>query len=79
MINRMYDIMSDLNEIVKDINSIVEVLEIESKGVRESNSPELPQSLLNVHKHLLKGIQEDTSKLYTKIDETILDIKYERI
>lgn len=79
MINRMYDIMSDLNEIIKDINSIVEVLEIESRGVRESNSPEIPQSLLNVHKRLLKGIQKDTSKLYTKIDETILDIKYKRL
>lgn len=79
MVNRMYDIMSDLNEIIKDMNSFVEVLEIESKGIRENDSPEIPQSLLNVHKRLLKGIQEDTSKLYTKIDETILDIKYERI
>ena len=45
MINRMYDIMSDLNEIIKDINSIVEVLEIESRGVRENDSPEMPDSI----------------------------------
>ena len=79
MINRMYDIMSDLNEIIKDIDSAIVVAEIEYKGIREGNSNDVAESLLNVHIRLLKDIQDEVSVLYTQIDDTILDIKHNRI
>lgn len=79
MINRMYDIMSDLNEIIKDIDSVVTVAEIEYKGINEGIRNDVAESLLNVHIRLLKGMKADISILYTQIDDTILDIKHNRI
>ena len=79
MEERLYDIMSDLNEIMKDIDSMIAVSEIEFHGIVEGNYTNVAPSLLSVHIRLLKGIQADTYKLFTKIDETVLDVKYERI
>ena len=79
MINRMYDIMSDLNEIIKDIDSAIVVAEIEYKGIKEGIGNNVAESLLNVHIRLLKDIQDEVSVLYTQIDDTILDIKHNRI
>ena len=79
MINRMYDIMSDLNEIIKDIDSAIAVAEIESKGINEGIRNEVAESLLNVHIRLLKGIRDDVNKTHTKIDDTILDTKHSRL
>ena len=79
MEERLYDIMSDLNEIMKDIDSMITVSELESLGIVEGNYTNVAPSLLSVHIRLLKGIQADTYKLFTKIDETVLDVKYERI
>lgn len=79
MEERLYDIMSDLNEIMKDIDSMIAVSELESHGIIEGNYTNVAPSLLSVHIRLLKGIQADTYKLFTKIDETVLDVKYERI
>ena len=79
MINRMYDIMSDLNEIIKDIDSAIVVAEIEFKGINEGIRNEVAESLLNVHIRLLKGIRDDVSKAHTKIDDTILDVKHSRL
>ncbi|MBQ3558246.1 MAG: hypothetical protein IJA07_01870 [Agathobacter sp.] len=77
MINRMYDIMSDLNEIIKAIDSAIVVAEIEYKGINEENRNDVAESLLNVHIRLLKEIQDDTNKLYNKIDTTIINIKHQ--
>ena len=79
MEERLYDIMSDLNEIMKDIDSMITVSELESHGIIEGNYTNVAPSLLSVHIRLLKGIQADTYKLFTKIDETVLDVKYKRI
>ena len=79
MINRMYDIMSDLNEIIKDIDSAIVVAEIEFKGINEEIRNEVAESLLNVHIRLLKGIRDDVSKTHTKIDDTMLDVKHSRL
>lgn len=77
MINRMYDIMSDLNEIIKDIDSAIVVAEIEYKGIKEEIRNDVAESLLNVHIRLLKDIQDDTRKLYNKIDTTIINLKHQ--
>ena len=79
MINRMYDIMSDLNDIIKDIDSAILVAEIEYKGIKEGIRNDVAESLLNVHIRLLKGMKDEVSILYTQIDDTILDIKHNRI
>lgn len=79
MINRMYDIMSDLNEIIKDIDSAIVVTEIEYKGINEGIRNEVAECLLNVHIRLLKGIRDDVRKTHTKIDDTMLDIKHSRL
>lgn len=79
MINRMYDIMSDLNEIIKDIDSAIVVAEIEYKGINEGIRNDVAESLLNVQIRLLKGIRDDVSKAHTKIDDTILDTKHNRL
>ena len=79
MKEELYDIMSDYNEILKDIDAFVNVLEIEYKGVAEAPATETIKSIINVHIRLLKGIQKDSEELYNKIDQTILDMKYERI
>jgi len=77
MINIMNDIMADLNEIIKDIDSAIVVTEIENKGLIEGIRNDVAESLLNVHIRLLKDIQEDTRELYNRIDTTIINIKHQ--
>ncbi len=77
MINRMYDIMLDLNEIIRDIDSAIVVAEIEFKGINEGIRNDVAESFLNVHIRLLKDIQDDTRKLYNKIDTTIINLKHQ--
>ena len=74
MKEKLYDIMSDYNEILKDIDAFVNVLEIELKGVETSATIENTKDVIRVHLRLLKGVQSDSVKLYNKIDETILSI-----
>lgn len=79
MKDRLYDIMCELNDIIKDIESITKILEIEFDGVVEVYDTETTRSVLRVHLRLLKGIHEDCTKIYNRIDDTILDIVHERI
>ncbi len=79
MKERLYDIMCELNDVLKDIDSIIRILEIEFDGVVEVYDTDTTRSVLRVHLRLLKGIQEDCNKIYNRIDETILDIRHERI
>ena len=69
--------MSDLNEIIRDIDSAIVVAEIENKGIKEGIRNDVAESLLNVHIRLLKDIQNDTRELYNKIDTTIINIKHQ--
>lgn len=75
MKEKLYDIMSDYNEILKDIDAFVNVLKFELKGAEELNNTENIQDVIRVHLRLLRGIQTDSEELYNKIDETILSIK----
>ena len=74
MKQKLYDIMSDYNEILKDIDAFVNVLEIELKGAEITAATENTKDVIRVHLRLLRGIQTDSEKLYNKIDETILSI-----
>lgn len=79
MKERLYDIMCELNDVLKDMDSIIRILEIEFDGVVEVYDTDTTRSVLRVHLRLLRGIQEDCNKIYNRIDETILDIRHERI
>ena len=74
MKEKLYDIMSDYNEILHDFESFINVLEFELKGAEELNDTENIKDVIRVHLRLLKGIQTDSEELYNKIDETILSI-----
>lgn len=71
--------MEDLNEILKDIDALVDVVGIHFDGIVENYTSDKARSVLNVQLSVLKAIQKDTEDLYNKIDQTILDMKFERI
>lgn len=77
MKEKLYNIMEDLNEILKDIDSLVDVVGIHFDGIVEGYTSDKARSVLNVQLSVLKAIQKDTEDLYNKIDQTILDMKYE--
>lgn len=79
MKEKLYNIMEDLNEILKDIDALVDVVGIHFDGIIEGYTSDKARSVLNVQLSVLKAIQKDTEDLYNKIDQTILDMKYERI
>ena len=74
MKEKLYDIMSDYNEILHDFESFINVLEFELKGAEELNDTENKKDVIRVHLRFLRGVQSDSVKLYNKIDETILSI-----
>ena len=75
MKEKLYDIMSDYNEILKDIDAFVNVLEFELKGAETTSATENTKDIIRVHLRLLRGIQTDSEELYNKIDELNLSIK----
>ena len=79
MKEKLYNIMEDLNEILKDIDALVDVVGIHFDGIVEGYTSDKARSVLNVQLSVLKAIQKDTEDLYNKIDKTILDMKKERI
>lgn len=79
MKEKLYNIMEDLNEILKDIDALVDVVGIHFDGIVENYTSDKARSVLNVQLSVLKAIQKDTEDLYNKIDQTILDMKFERI
>ena len=79
MKEKLYNIMEDLIEILKDMDALVDVVGIHFDGIVEGYTSDKARSVLNVQLSVLKAIQKDTENLYNKIDQTILDMKYERI
>lgn len=79
MKEKLYNIMEDLNEVLKDIDALIDVVGIHFDGIVEGYTSDKARSVLNVQLSVLKAIQKDTEDLYNKIDQTILDMKYERI
>lgn len=75
MKEKLYDIMSDYNEILKDIDAFVNVVEIELKGVETTPATENTKDIIRVHLRLLRDIRTDSEELYNKIDELNLSIK----
>lgn len=79
MKNRLYNIMSDVEELMKQIEDIKNVLEIQSEVFRGDNQPARLKSVLNVQIRLLEGTQEASRSLRDKVDDTILDVVHNRL
>lgn len=79
MKNRLQKIMTDLEEIIRqieDAKNLLNMLCIASTG--EKNKDNI-KSILNVQIRLLEGMETDSRKLHQEIDETILDMIHNRI
>lgn len=79
MKNRLQKIMTDLEEIIRQIEddkNLLNMLCIASTG---ENNQDYIKSILNVQIRLLNGMETDSRKLHQQIDETILDIIHNRI
>ena len=74
MKDRLYDLMSDFNVIIEDIECLGDAVEVHFDGIVEHYDSEKARSLLRVYLSVIRGIKEDC-ELYNKIDQTILDMK----
>ena len=79
MKNRLQKIMTDLEEIIRQIEDNKNVLNMQCIATTHENNHDWLKSVLNVQIKLLEGIETDTRKLHQEIDETILDITHNRI
>lgn len=79
MKNRLQKIMTDLEEIIRQIEDNKNVLNMECIATTQENNNELLKSILNVQIRLLEGMETDSRLLHQEIDETILDMIHNRI
>ena len=79
MKNRLQKIMTDLEEIIRQIEDNKNVLNMQYIATTQENNYEWPKSAINVQIRLLEGMETDARKLHQEIDETILDIIHNRI
>ena len=79
MRNRLHKIMIDLEEIIKQIEDIENVLNMQYIASCQENNQDWLKSTLNVQIRLLEGIESDSRNLHRKVDETILDVIHNRI
>jgi len=79
MKNRLQKIMTDLEEIIRQIEDNKNVLNMQSIATTQENNNDWIKSVLNVQIKLLEGMETDTRKLHQEIDETILDMTHNRI
>lgn len=77
MKEKLYDIMSDLNEILKDMDALINATEMHFDGIIELYDTEKSSNVLRVNLSVLRAIRDDSNNLYNKIDQMILDMKYE--
>ena len=67
--------MADLNEILKDMEALIDAMELHFDGIIELYDTEKSSNILRVHLSVLRAIRDDSNDLYNKIDQTILDMK----
>ena len=79
MKNRLQKIMTDLEEIIRQIEDNRNILNMLCIASRQENDNEYLTSTLNVQIRLLEGIETDCRNLHQEIDETILDATHNRI
>ena len=77
MKEKLYEIMSEFNDIINDIDSMKKVIELQYNGISERSGDEITGCVLQVHLRLLSDIQNDCEELYNRIDRAFLDAKNE--
>ena len=75
MRDRLYDLMSEFNVIIEDIECLGDAVEVHFDGIVEHYDCEKARSLLRVYLSVIRGIKEDCEELYNKIDRVVLDMK----
>lgn len=79
MKDRLYNIMADVEDIMKQIDDMKNVLELQAEFYCGDILPARIKSLLNVQIRLLKSTQETSYNLLDKVDNTILDVVHNRL
>lgn len=79
MKDRLYSIMADVEDVMKQIDDMKNVLEIQIELLNGENIPARIKSVLNVQIRLLKSTQEASHTLRDKVDDTILDRVHNRL
>ena len=79
MKNRLQKIMTDLEEIIRQIEDDKNVLNMLCIATTGENNHDWLKSVLNVQIRLLEDMETDSRKLHQEIDETILDMIHNRI
>lgn len=79
MKNRLYDFMSDLDEIVIELMDARNMLELHLEDTHEVNQCVRLRSLLNVQIRMIERITEECMSLHKKMDDTTLDVVHNRI
>lgn len=79
MKDRLYSIMAGVEDVMKQIDDMKNVLEIQIELLNGENLPARIKSVLNVQIRLLKSTQEASHTLRDKVDDTILDRVHNRL
>lgn len=79
MKNRLYSIMSDTEDITKQLDDMVNILELQLTVTSEEKQAVNLNSILRIQIRLLAETREACSQLCARIDETILDILHNRL
>ena len=75
MKEKLYEIMSEFNDIINDIDSMKKVLKLQYNAINEGSGDEITGCVLNVNLRLLTDIQNDCEELYNRIDRAFLETK----
>lgn len=79
MKERLYEIMYDLEEIIRLIENMTDSLNIQYMIEDEKIQKQQIKGILNVQLQLLKNVETDSRALHEKIDDTILDLIHKRL
>lgn len=79
MKDRLYSIMSDVEEITRQLIDMRNTLEMQSAAADVESYADKVRSSLNVQIRLLEGTIAENNQLRSKIDDTILDVTHNRL
>lgn len=74
MNDRLYDIMGDLGDVIEDLESIIDIINLEIEAMETKKDLEVLRSVLRVHLRFIRGIYRDCKAVHERIDITILDL-----
>ena len=78
MTDRLYEIMYDLEEIIRLIEDMKCSLNIQYTGVNEKEDNQI-KGIINVQLQLLRNLEADSRIVHEKLDDTILDLIHKRL